>query len=197
MAERAVFDGEAAERVVAELRESYNFGKTRSYEWRVNQLKNLLKLIEENEEEMVDKIHSDLHKPEPEAFAHERESAGGTYNPAASRRITLKASRAFLVPSEMENDRRVVCRKFAAHEKMIPLILMIRMLPEIMEVFDVAAATESVKKLRGSFTTGRTRSYEWRVPQLESLLKLSVEHEESLWHLQACVGIHCSRGLRS
>ncbi|XP_022976768.1 aldehyde dehydrogenase family 3 member H1-like isoform X1 [Cucurbita maxima] len=71
MAEREVFDGEAAERVVAELRESYNSGKTRSYEWRVNQLKNLLKLIEENEEEMVDKIHSDLHKPESEAFAHE------------------------------------------------------------------------------------------------------------------------------
>ena len=66
-----MFDGEAAERVVAELRESYNSGKTRSYEWRVNQLKNLLKLIEENEEEMVDKIHSDLHKPEPETFTHE------------------------------------------------------------------------------------------------------------------------------
>ncbi|KAG6591882.1 Aldehyde dehydrogenase family 3 member H1, partial [Cucurbita argyrosperma subsp. sororia] len=164
MAERAVFDGEAAERVVAELRESYNFGKTRSYEWRVNQLKNLLKLIEENEEEMVDKIHSDLHKPEPEAFAHE----------------DLSNPRFFFLSLYVDTCRRRRRRRFAMLE---------------MEVFDVAAATESVKKLRGSFTTGRTRSYEWRVPQLESLLKLSVEHEESLWHLQACVGIHCSRGL--
>lgn len=71
MAEIAVFDGEAAERVVAELRESYNSGKTRSYEWRVNQLKNLLKLVCENEEEMVQTVHSDLYKPEFEAFAHE------------------------------------------------------------------------------------------------------------------------------
>lgn len=49
-----------------------------------------------------------------------------------------------------------------------------------LEVFDIAAATDLVKKLRRSFTTGRTRSYEWRVSQLESLLKLSVEHEEDL-----------------
>ncbi|XP_038899560.1 aldehyde dehydrogenase family 3 member H1-like isoform X1 [Benincasa hispida] len=48
------------------------------------------------------------------------------------------------------------------------------------EVFDAAAATELVKKLRCSFTTGRTRSYEWRVSQLENLLKLSVEHEEDI-----------------
>lgn len=48
------------------------------------------------------------------------------------------------------------------------------------EVFDAAAATELVKKLRRSFTTGTTRSYEWRVSQLESLLKLSLEHEEDL-----------------
>ncbi|XP_031740458.1 uncharacterized protein LOC116403449 [Cucumis sativus] len=48
------------------------------------------------------------------------------------------------------------------------------------ELFDAAAATELVNTLRRSFTTGRTRSYEWRVSQLESLLKLSQEHEEDL-----------------
>ncbi|CAK9325423.1 unnamed protein product [Citrullus colocynthis] len=48
------------------------------------------------------------------------------------------------------------------------------------KVFDAAAATELVKELRGSFGSGNTRSYEWRVAQLESLLKLSVDHEEDI-----------------
>ncbi|XP_022941485.1 aldehyde dehydrogenase family 3 member H1-like isoform X2 [Cucurbita moschata] len=69
--ERAVFDCEAAERVVAEVRESYNSGKTRRYEWRVEQVKNLLKLVDENQREMIDTVHSDFSKPEFEAFAHE------------------------------------------------------------------------------------------------------------------------------
>ena len=69
--ERAVFDCEAAERVVAEVRECYNSGKTRRYEWRVEQVKNLLKLVDENQKEMIDTVHSDFSKPEFEAFAHE------------------------------------------------------------------------------------------------------------------------------
>lgn len=69
--QKAVFDGEAAERTAAELRESYNSGKTRRYEWRVTQLKNLCRLMDENESAIIDAIHSDLSKPEFEAFAHE------------------------------------------------------------------------------------------------------------------------------
>ncbi|XP_022980978.1 aldehyde dehydrogenase family 3 member H1-like isoform X2 [Cucurbita maxima] len=69
--ERAVFDSEAAERVVAEVRESFNSGKTRRYEWRVEQVKNLLKLVDENQKEMIDTVHSDCSKPEFETFAHE------------------------------------------------------------------------------------------------------------------------------
>lgn len=46
--------------------------------------------------------------------------------------------------------------------------------------FDAAAATELVKELRAIFISGNTRSYEWRVSQLESLLKLCVDHEEDI-----------------
>ncbi|XP_022132142.1 aldehyde dehydrogenase family 3 member H1 isoform X2 [Momordica charantia] len=45
------------------------------------------------------------------------------------------------------------------------------------EVFDAAVA---VKELRGSFASGKTRSYEWRVSQLQSLHKLCVDHEEDI-----------------
>ncbi|XP_038899561.1 aldehyde dehydrogenase family 3 member H1-like isoform X2 [Benincasa hispida] len=98
MAERAVFDGEAAERVVAELRESYNSGKTRSYEWRVNQLKNLLKLVSENEEEMVQTVHSDLYKPEFEAFAHEIALLKG------SCKLAIKELRRWMAPEKVKTS---------------------------------------------------------------------------------------------
>lgn len=44
-------------------------------------------------------------------------------------------------------------------------------------MFDAAVA---VKELRGSFASGKTRSYEWRVSQLQSLHKLCVDHEEDI-----------------
>lgn len=46
------------------------------------------------------------------------------------------------------------------------------------EVFDAEAAAAMVKGLRGSFASGKTRSYEWRVSQIQSLFKLCVDHEE-------------------
>lgn len=64
----AVFD--AAE-VVTELRLSFGEGKTRSYEWRVSQLKALLKLAKYHEDEIIAALRSDLSKPETESYVHE------------------------------------------------------------------------------------------------------------------------------
>lgn len=64
----AFFD--AAE-TMKELRGTYESGKTRSYEWRVSQLKGLLKLANFHEKEIVDALHSDLSKPELESFLQE------------------------------------------------------------------------------------------------------------------------------
>lgn len=66
-----VFDGEAARLVVNELRATVATGKTKSYEWRVSQLKSLIKLSEEHETEIVDALRSDLSKPEFESFVQE------------------------------------------------------------------------------------------------------------------------------
>lgn len=60
-----------AEVIVKELRGTYESGKTKSYEWRVSQLKALLKIGENYEKEIADALYSDLSKPELEAFIHE------------------------------------------------------------------------------------------------------------------------------
>ncbi|OIT02388.1 PREDICTED: aldehyde dehydrogenase [Nicotiana attenuata] len=60
-----------AEAIVKELRETYASGKTKNYEWRVSQLKALLKIAEHHEKEIVDALNSDLSKPELESFVHE------------------------------------------------------------------------------------------------------------------------------
>ncbi|KAL8216206.1 hypothetical protein R6Q57_023043 [Mikania cordata] len=67
----AVFDSEAAGCLVKELRGTFLSGKTRSYEWRLSQLKSLLKMMEDSEKQICDALFSDLSKPEMEAYIHE------------------------------------------------------------------------------------------------------------------------------
>ncbi|OMO94969.1 Aldehyde dehydrogenase NAD(P)-dependent [Corchorus capsularis] len=68
---KAVFDMEAAKVVVKELRESFAAGKTKSYEWRVSQLKAILKMMEENEPQIIAALREDLSKPELESSIYE------------------------------------------------------------------------------------------------------------------------------
>ena len=66
-----VFDLEAASSMVKELRDEFLSGKTRSYEWRVTQLKNIIKMSEDREQDIVKALHSDLGKPEFESSIYE------------------------------------------------------------------------------------------------------------------------------
>lgn len=59
------------ETAAAELRDVYNSGKTRTYEWRVSQLKAMLKIAIHHEKELIEALNSDLGKHEHEAFLHE------------------------------------------------------------------------------------------------------------------------------
>ena len=70
----ACFDGEAARSLVTELRETFDAGKTKSYEWRVSQLKSLLKLTNDNENDIIEALRTDLSKPVLEAFVSEVQS---------------------------------------------------------------------------------------------------------------------------
>ncbi|KAK7275625.1 hypothetical protein RIF29_16745 [Crotalaria pallida] len=70
---KKVFDSEEASELVKDLRATYGSGKTRSYEWRNSQLKALMKLSEEHEQEIVGALYSDLSKSETESFVQELE----------------------------------------------------------------------------------------------------------------------------
>ena len=68
---KKVFDSEEASAMVNDLRVTFDSGKTRSYEWRASQLKALMKLSEEHEQEIVRALYSDLSKSETEAYIQE------------------------------------------------------------------------------------------------------------------------------
>ncbi|KAJ6775106.1 ALDEHYDE DEHYDROGENASE [Salix purpurea] len=63
------FDAGEAPLLVKELNESFRAGRTRSYEWRVSQLKGIGKMVEEREKDISEALYKDLSKPEFEAFA--------------------------------------------------------------------------------------------------------------------------------
>lgn len=47
---------------VKKLRDTYRTGRTKDVEFRREQLRNLLRLMDENEEEILEAVHKDLHK---------------------------------------------------------------------------------------------------------------------------------------
>ncbi|KAK4741041.1 hypothetical protein SAY87_024629 [Trapa incisa] len=67
----SAFDAAAASGLVEGLRVEFSSGKTRSYQWRERQLKCLLRMTEENEQEIARTLREDLSKPELEAFIFE------------------------------------------------------------------------------------------------------------------------------
>ncbi|GFP89821.1 aldehyde dehydrogenase [Phtheirospermum japonicum] len=60
-----------------DLRSVYISGKTKGYEWRVSQLKAILKITTHHEREIIEALRSDLNKPELEAFVHEISAVSG------------------------------------------------------------------------------------------------------------------------
>lgn len=68
---RVVFGSREASALAEELRASFGSGKTRSYEWRVSQLKKLERVTEYHEAEIIQALSSDLSKPEFESFVQE------------------------------------------------------------------------------------------------------------------------------
>lgn len=56
---------------VTAVRNAYNSGKSRSYEWRIGQLKAIRKMLEEQEQAIFDALKQDLNKAEQETYATE------------------------------------------------------------------------------------------------------------------------------
>lgn len=68
---KQTFDANEAALLVKELNESFRTGKTKSYEWRVSQLKGIEKMVVEREKDISEALYKDLSKPEYEAFVSE------------------------------------------------------------------------------------------------------------------------------
>lgn len=62
---------ETASTLLNELRATFASGETRSYKWRISQLKQLYKIAEHHEQEIVDALLSDVGKPPLETVAYE------------------------------------------------------------------------------------------------------------------------------
>ncbi|XP_010539000.1 PREDICTED: aldehyde dehydrogenase family 3 member H1-like [Tarenaya hassleriana] len=65
------FEAADATELVTGLRRGFDAGVTRGYEWRVSQLKNLLKVCDHHEPEIVAALRDDLGKPELESSIYE------------------------------------------------------------------------------------------------------------------------------
>ncbi|CAN1234344.1 Aldehyde dehydrogenase family 3 member H1 [Linum perenne] len=67
----AMFGDVEAQQLVKELRDAYGSGTTRSYDWRVSQLKSIVRMCDESERDVVEALRKDLAKPELEATLYE------------------------------------------------------------------------------------------------------------------------------
>ncbi|RXH90975.1 hypothetical protein DVH24_006920 [Malus domestica] len=92
------FDEEAASAVVKELRVTFASGKTRSYQWRVSQLECILKLLTENELEIVNALRSDLSKPELESQVYEIAMLKNSCN------LAIKELRKWMKPEKVKTS---------------------------------------------------------------------------------------------
>ncbi|XP_030523397.1 aldehyde dehydrogenase family 3 member H1 [Rhodamnia argentea] len=69
--DKKLFDSGAASTLVGELRDAFASGATRGYRWRESQLRGLLKMTDDHEQDIVAALRSDLGKPEPESVLYE------------------------------------------------------------------------------------------------------------------------------
>ncbi|KAG2711471.1 hypothetical protein I3843_04G072100 [Carya illinoinensis] len=96
--EKPKFDADKAALLVKEVRKSFNSGKTRSYEWRVSQLKSIEKMVEEKEMEITEALYKDLSKPAFEAFISEISQV------KSSCKLALKELSSWMIPEKVKTS---------------------------------------------------------------------------------------------
>ncbi|NXM27808.1 AL3A2 dehydrogenase, partial [Oxyruncus cristatus] len=62
---------ERTQHVVARARAAFTSGRSRSLEFRIQQLKALERMVQEKEKQILAALHADLHKSGPNAYSHE------------------------------------------------------------------------------------------------------------------------------
>ncbi|KAK7282715.1 hypothetical protein RIF29_11704 [Crotalaria pallida] len=107
---KKVFDAEEASLLVKDLRVSFGSGKTRSYEWRVSQVKALLKLVVDNEQLIIDALRSDLARPPLETVVYEI----GMFKNSCE--VTLKGLKQWMKPEKVKTS----IRTFPSSAEIVP-----------------------------------------------------------------------------
>ncbi|KAH9308202.1 hypothetical protein KI387_036113, partial [Taxus chinensis] len=85
----------SAASTVKELREYFATGRTRPYEWRIAQLKQIIKLIDENQAEITECLHQDISKPPFESFVAEISLT------KASCKVTISGLKKWMAPEKV------------------------------------------------------------------------------------------------
>ncbi|KAG5601246.1 hypothetical protein H5410_032616 [Solanum commersonii] len=162
-----------AEAIVKELRGTYGTGKTKSYEWRVSQLKALFKIAENHEKEIADALYSDLSKPELEAFIHEISMM------KTACKLALKELKRWMKPEKVKTS----LTSFPSSAEIVPEPLVLSLDPVIgaiaagnavvLKPSEIAPATSSVlAKLLGQYMdVSAIRVVEGAAPETTALLE--------------------------
>ncbi|XP_057486712.1 aldehyde dehydrogenase family 3 member H1-like isoform X2 [Actinidia eriantha] len=170
----ACFDGEAARSLVTELRETFDAGKTKSYEWRVSQLKSLLKLTKDHENDIIEALRTDLSKPVLEAFVSEIAML------KSSCEFTLKQLKRWMVPEKVKTS----ITTFPSSAEIVPEPLGVVLLISawnypfsgnavVLKPSEIAPATSSLlAKLLGEYMdSSAVKVIEGAVPETSALLE--------------------------
>ncbi|KAL6492895.1 hypothetical protein OROGR_032654 [Orobanche gracilis] len=169
---------EGLERVARDLRSVYGGGKTKAYDWRVSQLKALLKLTTHHETEIIEALRSDLNKPELEAFVHE------VHGVTSSCRYALKELHRWMLPERVETSRinfpssaEIVPEPLGVVMEVLSLDPVVGALAAgnavVLKPSEIAPATSSLlSKLLGKYMdTSAVKVIEGGVPETTALLE--------------------------
>ncbi|KAL5555205.1 hypothetical protein UlMin_037441 [Ulmus minor] len=96
--EKETFDSKKAEFLIKDLQKVYKSGRTKSYEWRISQLKSISKMLEEKEKDIAEALYKDLAKPQLEAFIAEISTARASCNHA------LQELKSWMVPEKVKTS---------------------------------------------------------------------------------------------
>ncbi|EOA16377.1 hypothetical protein CARUB_v10004527mg [Capsella rubella] len=92
------FNGKEAALLVDELRTNFNTGRTKSYEWRISQLQNISRMLDDKEKCITEALYQDLSKPELEAFLAE------ISNTKSSCTLAIKELKKWMAPETVKTS---------------------------------------------------------------------------------------------
>jgi len=90
----------AVPHIVKDLQRTVRSGITRTAEWRIQQLRAILKLVQENEERIIQVLAQDIGKPAHEAFLTEVCSL------ALSLSLSLSLSSCLAIPNNLDQEKQ-------------------------------------------------------------------------------------------